>query len=405
MEANKLVIEAVQPDDPKKYFILNIDHELAKDKRDSTLEHTDRSKLSYEKFSKYMDRFNELCFITTRDVHMTHENRIEGLKIIRRIIHKASPSNLSNIHIIHILWGYLTCLHHFQTRLILKSGPISWFRQRKFKKVAKFLDSILNFFPKEYFFIILSSVLTFFKVGKLWENEEISYLALSKTLLFIGNIEDSFMFLIQAAEEWAGKDAIQARDIIEVLFEMMDFLKCKSLPKDVILKFITIFQLSIDPDCEDNVKYIHLNHGIQTCIGACIKHFSNKETAKLLYTILNHVHTQDLSEDAIIAFASLAENAASRLMYNSPMKTRPIPIITLCFKFIKSKSFFECMLGLVVYQNLWDRYKNKPYFTTPRIFQSEENFNLTFALYARESGQFFKSIRNRFQECFLSINF
>lgn len=81
-----------------------------------------------QQIQEVMSRLRQTCFITTRDRHKQHEYRSNGLKIIKYIISKFSADKLSYLHMVHILWGYLTCIHHFQTRLILKSGKCVFFK-------------------------------------------------------------------------------------------------------------------------------------------------------------------------------------------------------------------------------------------------------------------------------------
>lgn len=83
---------------------------------------------SYELIN-VINKLDKLCLKPIHDRHELHLNRKSAIKLFKRLVSHGNPDDLFEEHVIHLMWAMFTCLHHFQVRLKVCGGLITFFRR------------------------------------------------------------------------------------------------------------------------------------------------------------------------------------------------------------------------------------------------------------------------------------
>ncbi|KAG5865520.1 hypothetical protein JTB14_011578, partial [Gonioctena quinquepunctata] len=351
--------------------------------------------MSQREFDNKIRILYKCCLKSIRDLHELHIRRMIGLGIINDIIARAKSIVVSMVHVIHITWSIMSCIHHFQLRLrSVSSGLIAYARRKKAEECMESYAQLIRLFRPEMHRIILNAIITFYREGQLWE---IEFACTDLIVLLLGiyiNPEEGIEDILYTLETSTLVNVYEAKCLTQVLYEILKKVRWRRMSEYLMRRLLSMLDSSIVPKITDNYNYIPLKKGLEICMRNTVGNLCNKDLMLLFYLILKKLNNRDLDEETIMCFGNLAAYAARKLRLRGSKHSileGPLPMI---FRIFQMRKLFLMLYATRIWQSLIDRNGNHLNFLTPRLFLRDCKYNLKIKRCRDRDKAFFKRMRH-----------
>ncbi|XP_045477253.1 uncharacterized protein LOC123682584 [Harmonia axyridis] len=350
----------------------------------------------------YIVQMNKECLTHNSDTYKIHIARMKGLKIINKILKKANKEHITFQNIVQIVWCTLSCVHHFQIRLCQSKNLLSFGKWRQSQEALETFDRLVQTY-QQMDYLILKSIVKFFKEAKLWGNEFMSHDLLTRFLAFTSDRSAVIYELLSVCEEYTNANNItEARELLRIVDKMFEDYEWRSINETLLEKLFKMFFSSIGPGAEDEDNILIIQKGLEVCLRHVLESLHNHDLMIAIRLLLIWVQKEDVNESILLEIGSMLEYAA--MNYHTKLYKESIPndVIDSLLKLISSKNMLQSLLGNRVMHYLIDRCNNRLKVDTPRIFYENSKYNIVVNTYHEQDKQFFQKHREAFHASLLT---
>ncbi|KAK9883496.1 hypothetical protein WA026_001670 [Henosepilachna vigintioctopunctata] len=349
-----------------------------------------------------ISEMNNECLTHNSDTYKIHLARIKGLKIINKILKNSEKSYVTLQHIVQIVWCTLSCVHHFQIRLCQSQNIVSFGKWRQSQEALETFDRLVQTYP-EMDFLILKSILKFFREAKLWGNEFMSHDLLTRFLAFTSDKSAVIYELLTVCEEYTASNNItEARELLRIIDKMFEDYEWKSISESLLEKLFELFFSSIGPGADDEDNLLIIQKGLEVCLRHVLESLYNHDLMSAIRLLLNWVKNEGVSESILLEIGSMLEYAAMNYRTKLYKESLPNDVIDSLLKLISSKNMLQSLLGNRVMHYLIDRCNNRLKFDTPRVFYENSKYTIVVNNYHEQDKQFLQKHREAFHASVLT---
>ncbi|KAL3273385.1 hypothetical protein HHI36_014832 [Cryptolaemus montrouzieri] len=251
--------------------------------------------LDEDRYQAFINQMNKECLTHNSDTYKIHLARMKGLKIINKLLKKTDKSHITFQSLVQIVWCTLSCVHHFQIRLCQSKNLFSFGKWRQSQEALETFDRLVQTY-QELDYLILKSIVKFFREAKLWGNEFMSHDLLTRFLAFTSDRSAVIYELLTVCEEYTATNNItEARELLRIVDKMFDNYEWRSINETLLEKLFHLFFSSIASSTDDEDNLLIIQKGLEVCLrhvleslhnhDLMIAHNINAKHVKVLYLI------------------------------------------------------------------------------------------------------------------------